>query len=305
MSKNLGLRVRQFRAFTLVELLVVIAIIGILVALLLPAVQAARESARRTQCTNNLKQHGIAIHSFHDTLRYMPPAGYNPWGPEGSWPVQLLNYIEQSNLAKLNTANNVDPLRYAGGPLVFFCPSRRDPKQVQAQGNRYLMDYAAATPASSPNSWDQFWYGDVWGMGWVGSTYHGAIVRGGRNAAGTWIGGKTTMGSMSDGTSNTLMVSEKQLNPANYFTGDWHDDAGWADGWDPDVMRYTGFIPRPDRQYGNPASGWEGYHFGSAHVAGIISLLGDASVRMINYNINATVFNNLGTRDGGETPVDY
>jgi prepilin-type N-terminal cleavage/methylation domain-containing protein len=304
MSLSWTFRSRRARAFTLVELLVVIAIIGILVALLLPAVQAARESARRTQCTNNLKQQGIAIHSYHDVRKILPPGGHNPWGPEGSWPVQLLEFIEQANLAKLNN-NNVDPLRYAGGPLVFFCPSRRDSTKVAAQGNRFLMDYASATPANSPNSWDQYWMGDIWGDGWVPQVYRGAIVRGGKvPSTGVWKGGKSTMAGMADGTSNTLLVSEKQLNPGQYFTGDWHDDAGWADGWDPDVVRYTGFPPNHDSKYNNQG-GWEGYRFGSAHSAGIISLLGDASVRMINYNINPAVFNNLGTRDGNETPVDF
>src|SRR5438477_1471476 len=85
------------KAFTLVELLVVIAIIGMLVALLLPAVQAARESARRSQCTNNLKQLGVAMHNYADTYRgAFPVGGYNyGWG---TWLVGLLPYIEQQNL---------------------------------------------------------------------------------------------------------------------------------------------------------------------------------------------------------------
>src|SRR4026209_85045 len=88
------------RGFTLVELLVVIAIIGVLVALLLPAVQAARESARRSQCSNNLKQIGIATHNYADTFRgAFPVGGYNyGWG---TWLVGLLPYIEQQNLYEL------------------------------------------------------------------------------------------------------------------------------------------------------------------------------------------------------------
>jgi prepilin-type processing-associated H-X9-DG protein len=148
------------------------------------------------------------------------------------------------------------------------------------------MDYASATPANTPNSWDQFWYGDIWGAGWVRASYRGVIVRGGLDLAGqwgpagNWIGGKTQIGTISDGTSNTLLVSEKQLNSKAYFDGDCHDDCGWADGWDPDVIRYTGFQPNPDSVYGTSANGgWEGYRFGSAHSSGINGLFGDGSVR--------------------------
>jgi len=300
---------RQRRGFTLIELLVVIAIIAILIGLLLPAVQKVREAAARMKCSNNLKQMGLAIHNYHDANGCMPPGGFNPWAAEGSWAFRILPYIEQDNLGRLagngGAGTNVDPLRYKGGPPIFFCPTRRPAQASVAQGGRYLMDYAAATPANSPNSWDQFWYGDVWGDGWMPYTYHGVIVRGGpRTSDGKWYGGKVTMTSISDGTSSTLVISEKQLNPGAYFTGDWHDDAGWGDGWDPDVIRYTGFQPNPDNMYNNQG-GWEGYRFGSAHPTGIQGLMGDGSVRVINYGINLTTFNALGTRDGGEVVGNF
>jgi prepilin-type N-terminal cleavage/methylation domain-containing protein len=284
-------------AFTLVELLVVIAIIGVLVALLLPAVQAAREAARRTQCQNHLKQIGLAIQNHHDTLRVFPSGGTVPWAGSAyigpplptrdelmSWPFQILPYIEQTAVHDKRTNSLVHTSSING----YFCPSRGG---VRTQGDRVLNDYAGATPADAPNSWDQFWHGNIWGVPTT-ARYNGVIIRSQTS------GCPATMAYIKDGTSNTMIVSEKWLNIDNYGSGDWHDDQGWIDGWDPDVMRYTGFIPIPDSR-GSPY-GWDGYQFGSAHVAGINVLLADGSVRMIPYTVNATIWNNLGHRRDGQ-----
>jgi prepilin-type N-terminal cleavage/methylation domain-containing protein len=296
------------RAFTLVELLVVIAIIGILVALLLPAVQAAREAARRTQCNNNLKQMGLALHNHHDTYKIFPTGGTWPWeaqplahptpqnqngGYGPGWPFQILPFMEQANLYDQTlSTGNVNFARINKPVEFYFCPSRRAPT---VQVDRYLMDYASATPADSPNSWDQFWYGQVWSNP-QNVTYHGLIVRSGNNRF-------SRMATAVDGLSNVILIGEKQLHPMRYESGDWHDDCGWTDGWDPDIVRYTGFIPMSDRDY--PKNfGWEGYRFGSIHPAGFNALLGDGSVRLIRFNVDATVFNNLGhVRDGA--PIDH
>ena len=91
--------------------------------------------------------------------------------------------------------------------------------------------FPSATPANSPGSWDQFWYGQVWSVP-TGAAYKGVIVRT------QTLNAPTNMASILDGTSNTLLISEKRLNIQNYDSGDWHDDQGWIDGWDPDIVRY-------------------------------------------------------------------
>jgi prepilin-type N-terminal cleavage/methylation domain-containing protein len=130
------------RAFTLVELLVVIAIIGILVGLLLPAIQAARESARRMSCSNNLKQLGLAIHAYHDSLRELPSLARVKKQPDGTlWTsymgphAQILPYVEQSNITKsMNTNAGYGDVgnKYAVGQTIglFLCPSERKPQPI-------------------------------------------------------------------------------------------------------------------------------------------------------------------------------
>ena len=277
--------------FTLIELLVVIAIIAVLVALLLPAVQQAREAARRTQCRNHLKQIGLAIQNFHDVYGKFPTGGAVPWswsnrddltdtGP--GWAYQILPYMEKQTVKELSNTADVERTIVSS----YFCPSRRS---FAALNGLILMDYASATPGDAVNSWDQFWYGNTWGIP-TGVVYKGIVVRSGDRR-------ECRFKDITDGASNTLMVGEKWLNPMRYTAGDWHDDRGWTDGWDPDIVRYTAFKPVPDSEA--TGYGWEGYQFGGPHTAIFNSVFGDGSVHSINFNVDATVFNNLGSRMDG------
>ncbi len=315
-------RVLRRKGFTLVELLVVIAIIGILIALLLPAVQAAREAARRTECKNQLKQMVLAMHIHVDIQKVFPTGGDTPWpyiggsspAPGGkrymtngkpniaakqgmSWPFQILPYLEQEAVFELDSWSEME--RIAMG--AYFCPSRRASAQ---QAPRYLMDYASATPGPQLDSVRSFWGGDTGpDIRWEirsqdPNVYSGVIVR----INWWWPDQEFKRGSspskfadIRDGTSNTLVLGEKCLDPTQYSTGAWHDDRGWTDGWDPDTVRSTTFQPMPDGR-GIPNIG---YRFGSSHPGALNFALADGTVRTISYTIDRQTFNRLGDRRDG------
>jgi prepilin-type N-terminal cleavage/methylation domain-containing protein/prepilin-type processing-associated H-X9-DG protein len=346
------------RGFTLVELLVVIAIIGILVALLLPAVQAAREAARRMQCKNNLKQIGVAVVNFESTNKIFPTGGDAPWPqiewysngttPNGarrqglSWAFQVLPYLEEEAVHNLHSTQQL-----MESPItLYFCPSRRPP--TRSLGGLWLMDYAASTTGNLPfktmylDDITGFWgcAACVWRLEPItqqsGYDYMGIVVRT------DWdIGRKmetirqslkyvpndpsddrslgntppTTVARILDGTSKTLLVSEKRLLTSRYDIGDWHDDRGWSDGWDPDTLRSTAFPVRQDvatpEEDGEVAAAardhiWlYGHFFGSAHPGGVNAVFGDGSAHTISYDIDPEIFNRLGNRaDGDVVDVD-
>ena len=356
---------RSRRGFTLIELLVVIAIIGILIALLLPAVQKVREAANRAKCSNNLKQIGLALHNFHDTIGNFPPGGVSdshpatpgpdPAYPQGNygwgnaWTVFLLPYIEQDALYHRFTfaggtgypTGNVVPASYAHNSAAvgiqiatYTCPS--SPLTDVAS-------YAVPTSASDSAKLARNHYVGISGAvpGIQGFDFNETRFNTPRNgytqsggimgAGGTLFGSNwVNLAALTDGTSNTLVVSEQNdyLTTLDGTRVDW--SAGSTFGWI--VGAYYPFgMQAPHRGDGgdnrtfqlttiryqiNQKQGWpDGYGncgavgvcydgptnapLNSAHPGGVNGLMADGSVRFLVDSLPLNVLAQLATRDDG------
>lgn len=208
---------RSSAGFTLIELLVAIAIIGILVALLLPAVQAAREAARRTSCSSHLRQIGVAIHNYHDVTRSLPPGAINfgvccSTESYTSWPISILPYLEQVNLHEqyVHSETNESPLNQFVREQfisVYSCPSDLNPRFLampeSGPGNDYRLKYMPGSYRGVGGRSD--------GTGWWDNYPQYTTLP--ENWAGVFhlVDGKLSQESFAtirDGTSNTIMVGE-------------------------------------------------------------------------------------------------
>lgn len=300
------------RGFTLVELLVVIAIIGVLVALLLPAVQAARESARRTQCANNLKQMGIAMHNYHDTMLVFPFG----WSDRGAgWATMILPQLEQKNLydtLQWAEANNWDtdntPNERAACTFipVLRCPSAAIKKSdnnenIPARVPSCYLGVASSTADSDDQSTS------VVGRSMENLDLEGIF----------FTCSKIRMAEVTDGTSNTFMIGEC-----------WHDrtaqDGNERDAWtigspqiDPcscnggtggtEFSEFCGStgVPYNVRKIAAASGYVKELSFSSFHPNGAQFCLADGSVRFVPFTINAATYKALGSRNGGETLGDF
>ena len=319
-------------AFTLIELLVVIAIIAVLISLLLPAVQQAREAARRSQCKNNLKQIGLALHNYLDALSVFPPANcYGVGNSTASWSMQarILPYLDAANLQNLinfgasyNTQFAVTQTRVP----VFMCPSEiQDTARVGAVGSatHYPLNYGINRGV---------WF--VWDP---------ATQTAGPGAFG--VNTKYSAASFTDGMSNTIGLSEIKAYQANYKGGSGPLTAAstipaspsvvigyagtasttghteWVDGKIHETCFTTTFGPNADVLVGtvdidyisatekapgastdvtNAAVVSRSYHTGIVN-----SLLMDGSVRSISENVSLTIWQALSTRSGGEVLGEF
>ncbi len=330
-------RATHARGFTLVELLVVIAIIGVLVALLLPAIQAAREAARRSQCLNNLKQLGLATHNFESAKQHLPPSALvdlsvTTTANNGSWGVhgRLLPYMEQENLRRLVNLEQAWDLQMAISNVripIFQCPSDARSDEVRDAGGGRALLYATN-------------YGFNMGVWFV---FDPAQNEGGEGAF--YPNSNLPLARFGDGTSNTLLAAElKAWQPyrrnggpptttipatvaeaqAAVASGAEYKDTGhteWPDG----RVHHTGFttamtpnsfvplVNAGETLDGDYNSWQEGKNGGagmptyaivtsrSHHPGQVQVAMVDGSGRAVSSEIELGVWRAMSTRDGGET----
>ncbi|MGI9427609.1 MAG: DUF1559 domain-containing protein [Bythopirellula sp.] len=324
--------------FTLVELLVVLAIIGMLAALLLPAIQAAREAARRGQCQNHLKQLGLAFLSHESAQSFLPTGGWVQKGTRwawagvpgrgfglrqpGGWGYTTLPFLEQQSLFDLGKGSSGDAFLEAGGKRittalpVHYCPSRRT-AQTYPNTIVKLKPYdhygwnrpelvAKADYAANLGDRTQSWPSGKVPESLEEADNHfdwsGVVVDSRSLHSGiSFSFSCIELREIADGLSCTYMIGEKQMNPVLYETGKSHGDDGTVyacHNSDTHRSTHSKFAPQQDRD----PPGTKDYYgsFGSAHVSGFHMAMCDGSVRSISYSINTAIHQAMGTRSGGE-----
>ena len=321
--------IKRTRGFTLIELLVVIAIIAILISLLLPAVQQAREAARRTQCKNNLKQFGLALHNYESAFSTFPPSRLKPdveiednagnYSGYQSWTTMILPFVDQGNLQNIinfDRAWSALENRPAVSTTLTMmtCPSTPGAERK----DQYWVVGAAAGDYGSINEVKKKVYTNVFGISDPGDASRAGVLA---------KGVKNQIRDITDGTSNSLMLAEAagqpqvftakgRMNAAMFaaYTDDkvvqaggiYHaaDGTGWADpdcGFSINGATADGLTPYGPYMINKiNVSEVFSFHTGGAQVG-----LADGSVRFISENVDARVFVNACTRSGGEVIGEF
>ncbi|AMV37960.1 DUF1559 domain-containing protein [Planctomyces sp. SH-PL62] len=324
------------KAFTLIELLVVIAIIAVLIALLLPAVQSAREAARRIQCTNNLKQLGLAMQNYHDALGSFPPgARYTSWG---TWYHYSLSFLEQGGI---HNAFNFMGSNVTTPGLGYLDAANLTATQARINAYQCPSDEAVAPLSGVPSGNYVANFGNT-GTGlfqikdatYCCPTYNGVLFLG---APFSWLkigtapaqsfAGTYNISSITDGTSNTMLLSETVQGKVNGSKTDlrgfiqYGSSCGFAtylapNSKQPDMLNDPNYCAYP---FGNnppckfrntgagafpgdttPAINGDTYGARSRHPGGVNAVLADGSVRFIKDSVNIESWRALSTTQGGE-----
>jgi prepilin-type N-terminal cleavage/methylation domain-containing protein len=319
---------RRTRAFTLIELLVVIAIIAILIALLLPAVQQAREAARRSQCKNNLKQLGLALYNYHDALSCFPPSFFDPDSSQTisnvanmnglGWGTMVLPYVDQAalyNKIGIETFNFCAPWQsYSTSGTPASTPSNTAATSIPAASTILSAFICPSDPSGGLNTKKS----NFGKSNYLASAGTDAVGAAGATDGAFQRNISRKVADFQDGLSNTIFLSERTTlteggtvgscggTPCNFQGGLWigcrtsSTGATWNPGAEQMDVQNVGGNSSTYMINGSTATWGKDWVAASAHEGGIQIVMGDGAVRFLSENTGLGVYRALVTLRGGE-----